>query len=235
MPKTAVLHQILAAPSPLYGSLLDGLVVLDDLGNIPQSPFDWSPLPLDRPKTAGAIGNWLALPWKSTDVVVLTGFHSAAESALKADVHGQDVFLASCALMATGARTVLLSRWRTGGGTSRELVRQFVQELPYSAASQSWQRAVRLVKESPLDIAAEPRISASGGATMTDARHPFLWAGYMVFDSGVVPHSQDAEPAEPPVLKVDPPADAKVADKAKSNEPAAKKVQPPDKDGDARE
>jgi hypothetical protein len=230
MPKTTVLHNTLAGPSPLYGSLLDGLVVLEDLGNNPQSAFDWSPLPLDRPKTAGAIGNWLALPWKSTDVVVLTGFHSAAESALKADVYGQDVFLASCGLMATGARTVLLSRWRTGGQSSRELVRQFVQELRYSTAAQSWLRAVQLVKDASFDIAAEPRIRESGGGTTIDGRHPFLWAGYMVFDSGVAPHSQEAEPAEPPPLKIDPPPDAKVADKAKNGEPSAKKEQPRLKD-----
>jgi hypothetical protein len=232
--KATLLPASLAGPSPYYGALVDGLVVLDDLGNNPKAPFDWSPLPLDRPKTAGAIGNWLALPWKSTDVVALTGFHTAAESALKDDVHGQDIFLASCGLMATGARTVLLSRWRTGGQSSRELVRQFIQELPYSTASQSWQRAVQLVKASSLDIAAEPRVRASGGGTTIDGRHPFLWAGYMVFDSGVLPHSQEAEPAEPPVLKPEPAADEKdpkIAEKAKGDEPAAKKELSPAKKG----
>jgi hypothetical protein len=235
--KSTLLPASLAGPSPYYGTLVDGLVVLDDLGNNPQAPFDWSPLPLDRPKTAGAIGNWLALPWKSTDVVALTGFHTAAESSLKDDVHGQDIFLASCGLMATGARTVLLSRWRTGGQSSRELVRQFIQELPYSTASQSWQRAVQLVKSSSLDIAAEPRVRASGGGTTIDGRHPFLWAGYMVFDSGVLPHNQEAEPAEPPVLKPEPAADAKVpartADKVKSDEPATKTEPPAIKDDGA--
>jgi tetratricopeptide (TPR) repeat protein len=231
--KATLLPASLAGPSPYYGALVDGLVVLDDLGNNPKAPFDWSPLPLDRPKTAGAIGNWLALPWKSTDVVALTGFHTAAEGALKDDVNGQDLFLASCGLMATGARTVLLSRWRTGGQSSRELVRQFIQELPYSTASQSWQRAVQLVKASSLDIAAEPRVRASGGGTTIDGRHPFLWAGYMVFDSGVLPHSQEAEPAEPPVVKPEPSADEldqKIAEKAKGAEPAAKKEPSPAKD-----
>jgi tetratricopeptide (TPR) repeat protein len=230
MPKTTVLPGSLAGPSPLYGALVDGLIVLEDLGNNPQSPFDWSPLPLDRPKTAGAIGNWLALPWKSADVVVLTGFHSAAESALKADVFGQDVFLASCALMATGARTALLSRWRTGGESSRELVRQFVQELPYSTASQSWQRAVQLVKASSLDVDAEPRIRTSGGATTIDGRHPFLWAGYMVFDTGALPHSQEAETPEPPVLKNEPSAKARAAETAQNDDSTATKEQPPVKD-----
>jgi hypothetical protein len=210
LPKTAVLPSALSGPSPAYGSLLDGLIVLEDLGNNPQSPLDWPPIPLDRQRAAGSLAHWLALPWKSTDVVVLTGFHTPAENAIKdGGLNGQDVFLASCGLMATGARTVVLSRWRTGGQSSRELMRQFVQELPFSTAAQSWQRAVQLTKDSPLEIAYEPRVRAGSGAGSINGNHPFFWAGYMVFDTGVLPHSQEAEPAEPPVLKVEPADDAK--------------------------
>ena len=194
--------------SPLYGTLLDGIVVLDDLGNNPPSPLDWSPLPIDRQKQAGALTNWMALPWKSTDFLVFTGFHTPCENGLKdGSIHGQDLFLASCGLMATGARTVLLSRWRTGGQSSRELVRQFVQELPYSTAAESWQRAVQLVKESPLDLAYEPRVRRCQSPVINGA-HPFFWGGFMVFDSGVTPHSAEAPPAEappaePPALKLE--------------------------------
>jgi hypothetical protein len=54
----------------------------------------------------------------------------------------------------------------------------------------------------------------------------------MLFDSGALPHSEEAEPAEPPVVKVEPPVDAKVADKAKDDEPAATKDEPPAKGND---
>jgi len=201
LPKTTVLDGQLTGPSPLYASLLDGLIVLDDVVNNFQSPFDWSPIPLDRQKGAGALGIWMSLPWKTTDLVVLTGFHTPCENGLKdAAVNGQDLFLASCGLMATGARTVVLSRWRTGGQSSRELVRQFVQEVPYSTAAEAWQRAVQLVRESPLDIAHEPRVRSVANAAAIDGQHPFFWAGYLLLDSGVVPKSTEAEPADPPVL-----------------------------------
>jgi tetratricopeptide (TPR) repeat protein len=206
-PKATVLAGV-AGPSPLYGLLADWIVVLSDLANQPQSPFEWSPLPLDRQRAAGSLANWLALPWKSTDVMVLPGFHTPGENALREGgaVRGHDLFLASCGLMATGARTIVLSRWRTGGQSSRELVRQFLQELPFSTASEAWQRAVQLVKESPLDVAYEPRVRGVPGGPPIDGGHPFFWAGYMVFDTGVVPHSKEAAPEEPPVLKLEPQA-----------------------------
>ena len=46
---------------------------------------------------------------------------------------GNEVFLSVCGLMANGARTMLLSRWRTGGQTSFDLVREFIQELADTA------------------------------------------------------------------------------------------------------
>jgi tetratricopeptide (TPR) repeat protein len=209
VPRLTVLNGQLTFPSPLYASLLDGLIVLDDVTNTLQSPFDWSPIPLDRQKGAGALGNWLSLPWKTTDVVVVTGFHTPSENGLKDPAaKGQDLFLASCAIMATGARTVVLSRWRTGGQSSRELVRQFVQELPFSTAAEAWQRAVQLVRESPLDVANEPRVRNAAGAGAIDGQHPFFWAGYLVLDSGVVPRTTEADPTEPPALKLEAPIEA---------------------------
>jgi CHAT domain-containing protein len=237
LPKTAVLDGGLAGASPLYGSLLDGLVVLDDLANASQSPFEWSPIPLDRQKSAGSLANWFALPWKTTDTIVLAGFHSPCENGLKdGAANGQELFLASCGLMATGARTVVLTRWRTGGQSSRDLVRQFVQELPFSTAAEAWQRAVQLTSASPLDAALEPRVRSVPNGPAIDGGHPFFWAGYMVFDAGVVPHGKEAEPVEAPILNLEAPKDGKAAKQPDeepkddgANEPADKDA----KKGDA--
>ena len=121
------------APSSIYSTLFQRLVVLDDIPFSEQDPYGWAPAPIDRSKAGASLADWLLLPWGGPDVVVLPGFHTAAEDALKR-VHkglpGNDVFLAVCGLMANGARTVLLSRWRTGGQTSFDLVREFAQEFP---------------------------------------------------------------------------------------------------------
>jgi CHAT domain-containing protein len=92
--------------------------------------------------------------------------------------------------MATGSRTILLSRWRDGGRTSHDLVREFVRELPYRSASQAWQRSVRLAVSSDLAWNLEPRIKELPPDTPPmRAEHPLFWAGYLLVDTGVVPKS----------------------------------------------
>ena len=85
------------------------------------------------------------------------------------------MFLSICGLMSTGSRTVLVSRWRTGGETSYDLVRQFIQELPYSSAADAWQRSVQMLIQSPLDLNREPHVKRSpGGESVTGAESIFL-------------------------------------------------------------
>ena len=90
------------------------------------------------------------------------------------------MFLSLCGLMSTGSRTILLSRWRTGGESSYDLVRQFVQELPYSSAADAWQRSVQMLMQSPLDLNREPRVKRVAGGDSATGRNPFFWAGYLV-------------------------------------------------------
>ena len=186
-------------PSNLFRTLLDGLIVLDDI-KTGDGPYSWSPVQLEGGKSAGALVTWLALPWGGPMRVILPGFHTAAESGLKkGEQHGNDLFLAVCGLMSTGARTVLISRWRTAGQTSYALVREFAQELPHTSAADAWQRAVQLAGESPLDGDSEPRIrKASSSGETPKADHPFFWAAYLLVDSGRLAENQ--EPPPPPMV-----------------------------------
>jgi len=188
----------LPGASPLIGAQLDSLVVLDDVPAA-QGAFDWSPMPLDRSKGAGALSNWMMLPWKNVDQFVLSGFHTAAENGMKIANQnpGMEMFLATTGLMSTGARTILISRWRTGGHTALQLIREFVQELPFSTADESWQRAVDLVSKSPLDPLREPRIRRKQDAAPLNADHPFFWAGYTLADTGASPERDPAAAAQP--------------------------------------
>ena len=80
-----------------------------------------------------------------------------------------------CGLMSDGVRTILLSRWRPGGQTSYDLVREFAQELPHAAPAEAWHRSVQLAAETPLEADREPRIKqASGRQNTTHAGHPFF-------------------------------------------------------------
>jgi len=180
------------APAAMLASRVERLVVLADLEGRSRGPYDWMPLPLDRNKPGGTLADWIALPWRGPQQVVLPGFHTAAENSLKNGGEGNDVFLSVCGLMASGARTVLLSRWRSGGQSSYDLTREFVQELPYSTAADAWQRSVLLGMSSDLDPDREPRLRTTHRDYALRADHPFFWAGYLLVDTGATPPVDDA-------------------------------------------
>ncbi|HTU27180.1 MAG TPA: CHAT domain-containing protein [Pirellulales bacterium] len=191
------------APSALGRTLIDGLIVLDDI-KPGDGAFGWSPMQLEPGKSTGTLANWMTLPWGSPEWVVLPGFHTAAENGLKkGTATGNDLFLATCGLMSTGVRTVLISRWRSGGQSSFDLVREFVQELPHGSAAAAWQRAVELLTSQPLEAEGEPRLKKlAAGAQPPLAEHPFFWAGYMLVDSGRLEEGQ--APPPPPMVNVKP-------------------------------
>jgi CHAT domain-containing protein len=234
-PNVVALRSPLPAPTSLYKTLCRGLVVLDDVTVSDQDPYGWAPMPVDRGKKGNTLADWLLLPWGGPNVLILPGCHTAAEDALKRIHHetaGNEVFLSVCGLMANGARTILLSQWRTGGQSSFDLLREFTQELPHTSAAAAWQRAVALAADTRLNLDAEPRVKRGPNDEPPKANHPFFWAGYLLIDCGA--KSEDDEPSakkpaiqEPaiPLKKPDAPAANETpAGKAKSK--ATKKVKP---------
>jgi CHAT domain-containing protein len=187
LPGTVALKSPPPGPTDVYKVFFDRLIVFDDLQINEQDPYDWSPMPIDRGKTGGTLRDWMGLPWGSPGEIILPGYHTAAEDSLKRaapGIPGNDVFLSVCGLMSCGTRTLLLSRWRTGGQSSFDLVREFAQELPYTSPADAWQRAVLLENDTPLNLEAEPRVRTAPTEETLKADHPFFWAGYMLIDSG---------------------------------------------------
>ena len=198
----------LPAPSAVYASLMDRLIVLDDLVNT-EDAYAWCPIQIDRGKPGNTLGDWLALPFRGPDIVILPGYHTAAENSLKRPSRGApgaEVFLSVCGLMSSGARTILLSRWRTGGQTAVDLVREFAQELPHATAADAWQRAVLLVADTRLSPDQEPRIKRAPAEDPPKAGHPFFWAGYLLVDSGTPPQKEEPAAEKPEPKKAEKPA-----------------------------
>lgn len=206
-----VVPSAVALPSPLperssiYSTLFDRLLVLDDI-DTSAGPLAWRPVrPRLKPEaTASPLAGWIELPWGGPDQVILPGFHTPAEHGLndkEKNPAGMDVFVSTCGLMAAGSRTVLLSRWRTGGKTSFDLVREFAQELPQTTAAHAWQRSVMLCKEAPLVPDQEPRVSLGSGTGAMNGSHPFFWSGYLLMDTGVGPPSDSAAPPKPAAIR----------------------------------
>ncbi len=169
-----------ASPGLLRASW-NRLVVLDDLDNRRYPDHAWSPVNTEKAADGGQLQRWLQLPWGGPEEIILPGFHTAAEDGLRKADDGRALFLASMGLMATGAKTVLLSRWRTGGQTSFSMLREYLQERHDMPPAQAWQRAVLMVRKTEVDAELEPRVNNTGQQELT-ADHPFFWSGYLLLD-----------------------------------------------------
>jgi hypothetical protein len=136
--------------------------------------------------------------------------------------------------MADGARTIVLTRWRTGGRTNFDLVREFMRELPTAPATEAWQRACLLARESPLEASREPRLKRSDETgELPTADHPFFWAGYLLVDTSPRAGSNEAaevEEAEAREVEQAEAAEVEQAETAEVKAPTA--IKPADKDAD---
>ncbi len=178
------------APSNLFAANLDRLVVLSELDQN-RPPYGWSPLQFDRGTRGADLESWLNLPWHGPAQIVLPGFRSAADTELKTTALGDDIFLPVCALMASGASNILLSRWPVGGQSTFDLIREYVQELPYTSAARAWRRSVLLAARNPIDPMQEPKLRMVSVTDEVRATHPFFWASYLLIDTGTQPANDD--------------------------------------------
>lgn len=196
LPGTMRIERPLPSEGAVYRTLLDRLLVLDDIPEVEKGLVAWTPLRVDRGTNGSSLADWMRWPAPGPDQVLLPGFHSAAENALRRgrpESDGDELFFPITALMASGSRTVLVSRWRTGGQASIDLLRELAQELPHASAMDAWHRSVSLLRTTPLDAQLEPRVEA-GGAALT-AEHPFFWAGYLLADQGAAVEPLADDPA----------------------------------------
>jgi tetratricopeptide (TPR) repeat protein len=178
-------------PTPVIATALDAVVVLDEFDIERDEPLAWSPLPVGRANEKNDLGAWLNLPRNGPQRLIYAGAHTVAENGgktsrkrSKLSPPGSELFLASCSLLSSGAQTVLLSRWKVGGQSTLEIVREFVQEIPKSTAADAWQRCIEVAKELPLEPALEPRVKLKDTTNLPTAAHPFFWAGYLLVDCG---------------------------------------------------
>jgi hypothetical protein len=206
VPGAVALREPMPATSDVFSSLFDGLIVLDDITSTDLPAYEQSLLELDKGSPGSRLDDWFALPFGGPASVILPGFHTAAENSLKRSKPvdaGEEVFQAVMGLMASGAQTVLLSSWRTGGQTSFDLVREFALELPHSTAAEAWQRSVLLARNNRLQEDLEPRLDLRGAENPPPATHPFFWSGYQLIDTGTAPHKAEDDAGEDVVLQAD--------------------------------
>ena len=170
-------------PSNLIVANCNRLIVMSDVVGQGKRPFQWIPITQDRAKKGDPLEAWFALPWSSCDQVLLPAFHTAAEDAMRRGGTGNEIFFSVCGLMATGTRTILLTRWRTGSPTAYPLICEFTDRLTKQAPDQAWFESAEWFRNQPLDAEKEPRLKSPDAKLPTTMKHPFFWGGYMLIDS----------------------------------------------------
>jgi tetratricopeptide (TPR) repeat protein len=175
-------------PTSVFGSLLKQLVVLDEI-SLGSNPYTWTPITTRRDGGC-RVGDWMAAPSGAPRLVVLPGFRTTAEDGLKRmnpSAPGSEMFLSTCAMMASGVDSIILTRWRTGGGTTFDLVREFLEtssENETLDVATAWREAVYAVVPEKIRLEDEPRIASGPRDEAPTAAHPFLWAAFMPIDMG---------------------------------------------------
>lgn len=192
-----------SAPAPLLAAALcEGIVILDEVDLAGDAPLGVRALfgrAGDRSgRPSATFADWLAAPRKRPSRVVFAGMQTPMADGLAGPVArpGEELFLASTDLLAAGARSAILSRWRVGGRSSADLIAEFLRDAdePGVSPAESWARAVDVVTPEEPDMSAEGRLRPAGKDVLADLRHPFFWAGYLLVDGGTarVPREADA-------------------------------------------
>jgi len=181
------------------GPISNQLVVFQDLAGTQTASYNWSVTP-------GRIGSslkaWMQIPWSNCDIVCLPGYRTGVEASLKQHAAGNEIFLTTLGLLASGSRTVALSRWRVGGESTYKLMGGFLEKTRDLPVDQAWQISVNAIRTGQSAADKEPR--ARDFDAPIDTSHPFFWAGYLLVDissasNGAVPIDQ---------LKIEKEADA---------------------------
>ncbi len=199
IPDLGSIAERMSIPSHLYSAVADLLIVWADLKTPTRGgAFGLNPGVLDQGRAGSTLGAWLSLPFDGPEYLILPGYSSggAAGSRMRGD--GSDLFFGATAFLASGCRTVLLSRWRTGGQVSLDLTRLFAERLKTHRPLDAWWDSVQEIRGQVIDQNLEPRLKPDKDVPELTGDHPFFWAGLMLIE---VPNQKTAiDPSSQPDL-----------------------------------
>lgn len=206
----------IAYPSNLIGAVSDQVISFLDLpfvskdGAMAIRPMQLDKTKKGKPLEGSALGGWLLFPFDGPEKVILPGHSSGGAAGVKRQ-NGDDLFLTTTSLLASGVRTILISRWRAGGPNSLALARKFAVSSQTKPAIEALAESTAEARQMELDLDAEPRVKATDLASALKADHPFFWAGNMLVeipDDQPVTPSDDVDPLNPNPLDEDANADS---------------------------
>ncbi len=140
------------------------------------SPQTLAPLGYDIGPNRNSLSQWLNLPLAVPQEVANIGMAPAMS-----EMNGDDLFQAACVFLASGTKSVLLTRWPVRGNSSSIMLQRYLMELDFISASQALQRALFELWAAKLPVTNEPRLPArpGGAGGVVEGNLPFFWATYM--------------------------------------------------------
>ena len=196
IPKTALLSDTaLTSPRNLLLSLFERLVSYEE---IYAAGADWPLVGAEGKKGGTPVSDLRFLPWGGPKTLVLPGFRSGGEAALKESSGGAEFFMPVLFLESQGGEDLLISRWRVGGDSAYRLSESFLKNTEKKPAPEAWKETLGQFMNGPLNLKEEPRFRGTPPKEPILGEHPFFWGGYMLVCRGLVPpDAEEAESAEP--------------------------------------
>lgn len=170
----------------VFGGLIDQLIVWSEIRSTKGRPMALAPMQMGT-KIDATLAEWIALPWRGPEQIIMPAFQSDG-LLMRGKLLGADMFQTSLAMMASGTRSVLISRWSTGGQTSVDLTRQFVELQKEDGTIKALAASRAGVRETELNFENEPRLRTKASDPKTKGEHPFFWASHMLLS---VPNEED--------------------------------------------
>jgi len=161
--------------------------------------YNLTPFHLDKGRDGSSLGDWMLAPWRGVETVVLPAYSSNVAGGLRSRSNGSEMFFTTCGLLASGSRSILLSRWCSGGQNAIDLSRRFIVNAQEMSPIEALEQSNKEARESDLVLENEIRIKSSAKSTDTfKAEHPFFWAGNMLVDlNGYRPPVDDSADPDP--------------------------------------
>ena len=218
-------------PSNLTNTVTDTMVVWQDLKTAAkEGPYSLSPFYADKGRPGSSLGEWLGAPWKGPHRIVLPAFNSNGAAGLKSKSDGSDLFYTTTALMASGVRNILISRWNAGGKNSLDLSRMFVTESQNMSTIEALESAMRNARNREIKFEEEIRVKEPRKDPKPfKAEHPFFWAGNMLVDLQGFDPVDDTD-AKADVADVDTEDDKKTDDADSGDDAEGDKEDQPNED-----
>ncbi|MEL7497563.1 MAG: CHAT domain-containing protein [Planctomycetota bacterium] len=161
-----------------FGGLVDTLVVWSEIKPTKGRPMNLAPMQMGSAKYDGTLGDWMSLPWRGPEQIIMPAYQADGIT-MRSKSFGGEMFLTTMAMMASGSRSILISRWNTAGKTSIDLTRQYLEKQKEDGVAKALADSRAAVRESTLDPENEPRLRSKSSDPETKAAHPIFWAGHM--------------------------------------------------------